>query len=66
MVSSCGREGVDAIIEAAKRRFAESVHDKSAGSTDWWRVILKLFSFYSLFLVKEAIYFVNVVGLNYL
>ncbi|XP_030449726.1 uncharacterized protein LOC115672097 isoform X1 [Syzygium oleosum] len=38
VVSSCGREGVDAIIEAAKRRFAESVHDKSAGSTDWWRM----------------------------
>ncbi|XP_030512692.1 importin-9 isoform X1 [Rhodamnia argentea] len=38
VVSSCGREGVDAIIEAAKRRFAESVHDKSASSTGWWRM----------------------------
>lgn len=38
VVSYCGREGIDAIIDAASKRFTESQEEKAAGSTVWWRV----------------------------
>ncbi|XP_077222247.1 ARM repeat superfamily protein isoform X1 [Tasmannia lanceolata] len=48
VVTAYGAEGVDAIIEAAQKRFNESCQAKIAGSTDWWRlreaVIFALFS----------------------
>ncbi|OVA12506.1 hypothetical protein BVC80_9011g12 [Macleaya cordata] len=36
VVSSCG-EGIDAIVEAANKRFSESQQEKAAGSAVWWR-----------------------------
>ncbi|GMH26202.1 hypothetical protein Nepgr_028045 [Nepenthes gracilis] len=38
IVSSCGKEGIDAIIDAARRRFRESLQLKTAGSEFWWRM----------------------------
>ncbi|KAK9276415.1 hypothetical protein L1049_005948 [Liquidambar formosana] len=38
VVSLCGREGIDAIIDAGKRRFIESQQEKAAGSAMWWRI----------------------------
>lgn len=38
VVSSCGMDGIDAIIDAAKKRFIESQQEKAAGSTMWWRM----------------------------
>lgn len=38
LVSSCGEEGINAIVEAAERRFMESQNKNDAGSTAWWRV----------------------------
>ncbi|PIA39533.1 hypothetical protein AQUCO_02600173v1 [Aquilegia coerulea] len=37
LVSSC-EEGMDAILEAAQKRFTESQLDKAAGSAVWWRM----------------------------
>ncbi|KAJ4710633.1 importin-9-like [Melia azedarach] len=39
VVSYCGREGIDAIIDAASKRFTESQEEKAAGSTVWWRMM---------------------------
>ncbi|KAL7001308.1 uridine,cytidine kinase, partial [Sarracenia purpurea var. burkii] len=38
VVSSCGTEAIDAIIDAAKKRFTESQQAKAAGSSAWWRI----------------------------
>ncbi|KAK4765273.1 hypothetical protein SAY86_026363 [Trapa natans] len=38
LVSSCGEEGINAIIEAAERRFMESQQEKDSGTTVWWRM----------------------------
>lgn len=45
VVSCCGREGIDAIIDAASERFNESQREKAAGSSVWWRVSRELFGF---------------------
>lgn len=31
-------EGVDAIMDAAKKQFSESQREKAAGSSAWWKV----------------------------
>ncbi|PKI40398.1 hypothetical protein CRG98_039244 [Punica granatum] len=38
LVSSCGEEGIIAIVEAAERRIAESQQEKGADSAVWWRM----------------------------
>ncbi|CAL5350037.1 unnamed protein product [Camellia sinensis] len=38
VINSCGIEAIDAIIDAAKNRFAESQQAKVAGSAAWWRM----------------------------
>ncbi|RVW45481.1 Importin-9 [Vitis vinifera] len=38
VVSSCGLEGIEAIIDAAQKRFNESQQGKVAGSAVWWRI----------------------------
>ncbi|XP_041010366.1 importin-9 isoform X1 [Juglans microcarpa x Juglans regia] len=38
IVNTCGGEGIDAIMDAAKKRFNESQQQKAAGSTVWWRI----------------------------
>ncbi|XP_044490398.1 importin-9 isoform X2 [Mangifera indica] len=38
VVTSCGRDGIDAIIDAASKRFNESQQEKAAGSVVWWRM----------------------------
>ncbi|GAB4841854.1 hypothetical protein Ancab_039377 [Ancistrocladus abbreviatus] len=38
IVSSYGGEGIDAIIDAASRRFRESHQQKAEGSKFWWRI----------------------------
>lgn len=45
LVNSCGEEGIDAIVESAERRCAESQQEKVAGSTVWWRVRTKIIGF---------------------
>lgn len=42
VVTSCGRDGIDAIIDAASKRFNESQQEKAAGSVVWWRVSIKI------------------------
>lgn len=38
VATSCGREGIDAIINAARKRFSESQQEKAGGSLFWWKV----------------------------
>ncbi|XVE74462.1 hypothetical protein DITRI_Ditri12bG0018900 [Diplodiscus trichospermus] len=38
IATSCGREGIDAIIDAARKRFTESQQEKASGSVVWWRI----------------------------
>ncbi|KAI4379178.1 hypothetical protein MLD38_005507 [Melastoma candidum] len=38
IATSCGRKGIDAIIESAKARFSESQNERRVGSVDWWRM----------------------------
>ncbi|XP_010532428.1 PREDICTED: importin-9 [Tarenaya hassleriana] len=38
VVNCCGREGVDAVVDAVRRRFHESQQEKAAGSSTWWRI----------------------------
>ncbi|KAG2706796.1 hypothetical protein I3760_05G118900 [Carya illinoinensis] len=38
IVNTCGGEGIDAIMDAAKKRFNESQQQKASGSTVWWRI----------------------------
>ena len=38
IVSNCGLDGINAIIDAAKSRFSESKREKASGSSAWWRV----------------------------
>ncbi|KAJ8760386.1 hypothetical protein K2173_015053 [Erythroxylum novogranatense] len=38
VVSSCGREGISAIIESVRERFSESQQEKAAGSAIWSRI----------------------------
>lgn len=38
VISSCGSEGIEAIIDSAKRRISESQQGKDSGSPGWWRV----------------------------
>ncbi|XP_031273674.1 importin-9 [Pistacia vera] len=38
VVTSCGRDGIDAIVDAASKRFDESQQEKAAGSVVWWRM----------------------------
>uniref|UniRef100_A0A2P2M7S1 Importin-9 isoform X1 n=1 Tax=Rhizophora mucronata TaxID=61149 RepID=A0A2P2M7S1_RHIMU len=37
VVNSCGREGINAIIDAVREKFNESQQEKAAGSVAWWR-----------------------------
>ncbi|KAK3001681.1 hypothetical protein RJ639_021884 [Escallonia herrerae] len=38
VVSSCGMEGIHAIMDAVKKRHSESQKAKAAGSAGWWRI----------------------------
>ncbi|XP_050947055.1 uncharacterized protein LOC103489226 isoform X2 [Cucumis melo] len=38
IVSNCGLDGINAIIDAAKSRFNESKIEKASGSSAWWRI----------------------------
>lgn len=38
VATSCGREGIDAIINAARKRFSESQQEKAGGSLFWWKI----------------------------
>ncbi|KAJ0037329.1 hypothetical protein Pint_23386 [Pistacia integerrima] len=38
VVTSCGKDGIDAIVDAASKRFDESQQEKAAGSVVWWRM----------------------------
>ncbi|KGN52025.1 importin-9 isoform X1 [Cucumis sativus] len=38
IVSNCGLDGINAIIDAAKSRFSESKREKASGSSAWWRI----------------------------
>ncbi|TYK09061.1 importin-9 isoform X1 [Cucumis melo var. makuwa] len=38
IVSNCGLDGINAIIDAAKSRFNESKREKASGSSAWWRI----------------------------
>lgn len=69
VVSSCGLEGIEAIIDAAQKRFNESQQGKVAGSAVWWRVSNEKYEvgfFLELFLSSSGVSFcppVNVVTL---
>lgn len=38
VVNTFGREGINAVIDAAGKRFHESQNEKIAGSSSWWRI----------------------------
>ena len=38
VLNTFGREGINAVIDAAGKRFHESQNEKIAGSSSWWRV----------------------------
>lgn len=38
IISSCGEDGLCAMVDAARRRFMESQQQKADGSNFWWRV----------------------------
>ncbi|CAM9002766.1 unnamed protein product [Rhodiola kirilowii] len=38
IVGMCGAEGINAVVDAAKKRFSESQKQKAGGSTMWWRI----------------------------
>lgn len=38
VVNTFGGEGINAIVDAAGKRFQESLGEKAAGSPAWWRV----------------------------
>ncbi|KAK3031786.1 hypothetical protein RJ639_036938, partial [Escallonia herrerae] len=48
VVSSCGMEGIHAIMDAVKKRHSESQKAKAAGSAGWWRDSEKVYAGLSL------------------
>ncbi|XP_056841676.1 uncharacterized protein LOC108856479 [Raphanus sativus] len=38
VVNTFGREGINAVVDAAGKRFHESQNEKIAGSPSWWRI----------------------------
>ncbi|CAH2033909.1 unnamed protein product [Thlaspi arvense] len=38
VVNTFGREGINAVVDAAGKRFLESQGEKTAGSPTWWRI----------------------------
>ncbi|CAN4124710.1 unnamed protein product [Withania somnifera] len=38
VISSCGKEGIHAIIDSTKTRFRESQQEKASGASGWWRM----------------------------
>ncbi|KAL0430056.1 UNVERIFIED_CONTAM: Importin-9 [Sesamum radiatum] len=38
IITSCGMEGIDAVIDSVKRRISESQQEKDSGSPGWWRL----------------------------
>ncbi|CAN4121948.1 unnamed protein product [Withania somnifera] len=38
VISSCGTQGIHAIIDSAKMRFRESQQEKASGASGWWRM----------------------------
>ncbi|XP_059317050.1 uncharacterized protein LOC132067756 isoform X2 [Lycium ferocissimum] len=38
VISSCGTQGIHAIIDSAKTRFRESQQEKVSGASGWWRM----------------------------
>ncbi|XP_068637153.1 uncharacterized protein [Aristolochia californica] len=38
VITTYGTDGINVIIEAAKRRFNDSCQARAAGSTEWWRL----------------------------
>ncbi|KAG5603718.1 hypothetical protein H5410_025210 [Solanum commersonii] len=38
VISSCGTQGIHAIIDSAKTRFRESQQEKASGASGWWRM----------------------------
>ncbi|XP_047964130.1 importin-9 [Salvia hispanica] len=38
IITSCGMDGVDAVVDSIKRRISESQHQKDNGITGWWRL----------------------------
>ncbi|KAK6788599.1 hypothetical protein RDI58_012397 [Solanum bulbocastanum] len=38
VISSCGTQGIHAIIDSAKTRYRESQQEKASGASGWWRM----------------------------
>ncbi|KAL2542771.1 ARM repeat superfamily protein [Abeliophyllum distichum] len=53
VISSCGSEGIEAVIDSAKRRISESQQGKDSGSPGWWR--LREATFFALASVSEQL-----------
>ncbi|KAI3467172.1 hypothetical protein Pfo_023835 [Paulownia fortunei] len=60
IISSCGMEGIDAVIDSAKRRISESQQEKDTGSPVWWR--LREATLFALASVSEQLLQVEVSG----
>ncbi|KAA3462782.1 importin-9 [Gossypium australe] len=62
VATSCGGDGIDAIINAASKRFSESQQEKAAGSVVWWR--MKEATLFALASLSEQLLEAEVSGLT--
>ncbi|GLT34537.1 hypothetical protein SLA2020_090460 [Shorea laevis] len=58
----CGKQGINAIIDAAKKRFSESQQEKASGSAVWWR--MKEATLFALASLSEQLLEAEVSGLT--
>ncbi|KAB1999692.1 hypothetical protein ES319_D12G178600v1 [Gossypium barbadense] len=62
VATCCGGDGIDAIINAASKRFSESQQEKAAGSVVWWR--MKEATLFALASLSEQLLEAEVSGLT--
>ncbi|KAI5678745.1 hypothetical protein M9H77_09695 [Catharanthus roseus] len=62
IITSFGAEGINAILDSAKRRFSESQQAKASGSSGWWR--MREATLYTLASVSDQLLEAEVSGLR--
>ncbi|TYH96502.1 hypothetical protein ES332_A12G181700v1 [Gossypium tomentosum] len=62
VATCCGGDGIDAIINAASKRFSESQQEKAVGSVVWWR--MKEATLFALASLSEQLLEAEVSGLT--
>ncbi|KAL5826158.1 hypothetical protein ACOSQ4_017955 [Xanthoceras sorbifolium] len=62
VASYCGKEGIDAIIDAASKWFNESQQQKAAGSAIWWK--MREATLFALAFLSDELLEAEVSGMN--